>query len=78
MRFQFTIRDLLWLLVVIALVLAWRIDRSRVPQWEYSFEGLTFGREQAELDKLGTEGWEVCAYWFGSNTREALVKRPKR
>ena len=78
MKFQFTIRDLLWLLVVIALVLAWRIDRSRVPQWEYKYDGLTFGSEASDLDKLGMEGWEVCAYNFGSNQREVLLKRPKR
>ena len=70
--------SLFWLVVVIALVLAWRIDRSRIPQWEYSFEGLTFGREQAELDKFGMEGWEVCAFKFDSNQREVLLKRPKR
>jgi len=78
MRFQFSIRDLLWLLVVIALVLAWRIDRSRVPQWEYQFHALTPGSEAADLDKYGSEGWEVCAYDFRGNQKGAWVKRQKR
>jgi hypothetical protein len=77
MKFQFTIRDLLWLLVVIALVLAWRIDRSRVTQWEYKFTYLTVGREDSEMEKFGTEGWEGWAYVAG-NQRAVYLKRPKR
>ena len=78
MRFQFTIRDLLWLLVVIALVLAWRIDRSRVPQWEYTSETIN-NSSDAELDKLGAEGWEVCAVTGNDGFHRSLVlKRPKR
>ena len=78
MKIRFTIRDLLWLLALLAMFLAWRIDRSRVPQWEYQYNSLTFGNEAAELDKLGAEGWEVCSYNFGSNQREVLLKRQKR
>jgi hypothetical protein len=76
---QFTIRDLLWLLVVIALVLARRIDRSRVPQWEYRFTSLIGGGDGAvDLDKLGAEGWEACAFDFRSNHPQVLLKRQKR
>jgi hypothetical protein len=29
MRFRFTIRDLLWLTLVVALIISWRLDRNR-------------------------------------------------
>jgi len=76
MRFQFSIRDLLWLLVVIALVLAWRIDRSRVPQWEYTTDVIN-GSSDPRLNSLGSEGWEVCTD-TGGGLHEVLLKRQKR
>ena len=66
MKFQFSIRDLLWLFVVIALVVAWRIDRSRVPQWEYLQVPMqSHFIPDANLDKPGTEGWELAGIGGG-------------
>ena len=33
MRFRFTIRDLLWLTLVVALAVGWWIDSRRVPRY---------------------------------------------
>ena len=79
--FQFTVRDLLWLLGVIALVLAWRIDRSRVPQWEYQFkqiDTMTSGVKEREIAALGAEGWEVVFVNLGGRWSDVWLKRPKR
>jgi hypothetical protein len=35
MRFHFTIRDLLWLTLVVALIAAWSIDHWRKPSGRY-------------------------------------------
>ena len=41
MRFRFTIRDLLWLTVVVAMAVAWRLDRNRWQQdWNAAHAGL--------------------------------------
>ena len=46
MRFRFTIRDLLWLTALIAMAVAWRVDRQRLAhlnnynlRWETSTAG---------------------------------------
>src|SRR5262245_3917703 len=81
MRFQFTIRDLLWLFVVIALVLAWRIDRPRVQQWEYKTMPTGASNTVDFLNKYGAEGWEGFAVDPRTDERkwgEVLLKRPKR
>jgi hypothetical protein len=80
-RFQFTIRDLLWLFVVIALVLAWRIDRPRVQQWEYKTMPTGGGNMIDFLNKDGADGWEGFAVDPPTGERkwgELLLKRPKR
>jgi hypothetical protein len=52
MRFRFAIRDLLWLTVVVALVVAWRVDRSYWQKnWNADHEAIIrqVGDLQAEL-----------------------------
>jgi hypothetical protein len=40
-RFRFTIRDMLWLTVVVAMAIAWRLDRSRWQQdWNAAHTGI--------------------------------------
>ena len=77
MRFRFTIRDLLWLFVVIALVLALRINRSAIPQWEYTTDVIKDSSDP-KLQKLGTEGWEVCTDTPIGDFHNLLLKRQKR
>ena len=32
---RFTIRDVLWLILVVGLAVGWRVDRGRLEDWEY-------------------------------------------
>ena len=46
MRFRFTGRDLLWLTVVVALALGWRVDRSRLASERREFEVQALGYKE--------------------------------
>lgn len=78
MKLHFTIRDIFWLIIVIALVVAWRIDRSRAPQWEYKFKIINNDNEEAEMERLGAEGWEGWAYDRHNPQSNVYFKRQKR
>ena len=80
-RFQFTIRDLLLLIVIVALAAGWWIDHQRinrlsVQQWEYKRGNFT----DRELITNGGQGWEACSVVLnpGGNYIEVLYKRPLR
>ena len=49
--FRFTIRDVLWLTVVVAMGVAWWMDRSRIQS--------ELARSQGELGNLGRAVWEA-------------------
>ena len=78
MRFQFTIRDLLLIIVIAALAAGWWIDHQRinrltVQKWEYR-EETYFG---SALWNLGADGWEACGVIFPDSTNPKVVfKRP--
>ena len=77
-RFQFSIRDLLLIIVIAALAAGWWIDHQRinrlaVQHWEYRWAAP--GDFQQSQATLGDEGWEACA--INQNNR-ILLKRPKR
>ena len=60
--FRFTIRDVLWLTVVVALGLAWGLERRRSAKLEHKVDVIEIEAEQSrlviknlhdDLDKLG-------------------------
>jgi hypothetical protein len=83
MRFQFTIRDLLLLVAILALAAGWWIDHQRinrlaVQKWEYR-EATSYGGIEAIAAPLGDEGWEVCNVHYGdAGAAVVLFKRPKK
>jgi len=93
-RFQFSIRDLLLIIVISALAAGWwmdhqRINRLAVQQWEYFDEliqtgstgsqPLTPGAKEAELARRGSEGWELIEIESTSGlSKHFWFKRPKK
>ena len=82
MKFQFSIRDLLLIVAIVALAAGWwidhqRIDRLAVQKWEYR-EEYGYSGVQAIANKLGDDGWEVCSVSFVNNGASVLFKRPKK
>lgn len=82
MKFQFTIRDLLLIIVIAALAAGWWIDHQRinrltVQKWEYRTGSL---QDSNSLTANGSEGWEACGVVFNTryNNAEVLFKRPLR
>jgi hypothetical protein len=58
-RMRFTIRDLLWLTVLVAIVLVAFVVRSRREgRWEYR---ITADADTSELNKDGDQRWELVA-----------------
>jgi hypothetical protein len=81
MRFQFSIRDLLFLVAILALAAGWWVDHQRIskmePQkWEYK----TGPMVEQYLVGNGTEGWEVCGVERDEDRHYTTViyKRPKK
>ena len=56
--FRFTIRDVLWLTVVVAVALAVFLVRPRQSQWEYK---TIYSASDAELTAEGDKRWELVA-----------------
>ena len=52
--FRFTIRDVLWLTVVAAVMAAWWVERSVATDRVWKV------RAHAAADVLASEGWRVC------------------
>ncbi len=69
MKFQFSIRDLLLIIVIAALAAGWWIDHQRinrlaVQQWEYKtviMDQQISGETESKLAQLGAEGWEMVS-----------------
>jgi len=59
--FRFTIRDVLWLMVVVAVALAVYFAKPRT-QWEYKIESPSGPYSVPNLlDERAAEGWELMA-----------------
>ena len=52
--FRFTIRDVLWLTALVALAVAWWLERRLATDRDWKF------RANAAADVLQSEGWRVC------------------
>jgi hypothetical protein len=83
MKFQFTIRDLLLIIVIAALAAGWWIDHQRinrlvVQQWEYKEEAFLGADWQCKT--AGADGWEICGIYLTAGTGNpiAILKRPLR
>jgi len=84
-RFQFTIRDLLLIIVIAALAAGWWIDHQRinrlaVQQWEY--KSVLWRWDDETLNGLGGQGWDafsasVSSDAGGPNGMTVIFKRPK-
>ena len=93
MKIQFSIRDLLMMVAIVALAAGWWIDHQRISRlvaqqsqpWEYKIY-TAFGQLElfgSFLNNFGNEDWEACAISeIGSTSGErqvtVLFKRPKR
>ena len=77
---QFSLRDLFWLVLIVALVCAWWVNRPAVQKWEYRFIGGSGGVIQAkkELEKAGDEGWELAGTAAEGSFVYYVCKRPAR
>jgi hypothetical protein len=57
MNLRFTIRDVLWLTVVVAILLvAFVVRANRVTKWEYRID---YDVTHNSLNENGNEGWEL-------------------
>jgi hypothetical protein len=65
--FRFTIRDVLWLMVVVGLVLGWSIDHA-VIAWNRHVSDAKFRSAENKLNDLG---WQVRML---SNGREMIIE----
>jgi hypothetical protein len=81
MKIQFSIRDVLVTMAVIALAAGWWIDHQRINQssiqeWEYRIGNFRI----SELNTNGKDGWEACGAFYDENNRNAFVlyKKPLR
>ena len=80
MKVQFSIRDLLLIIAIIALAAGWWIDHQRInkmamQKWEYKIAKLN--DLDAELGPLGADGWELCGVPDRSEfPRTVFLKRP--
>ena len=59
--FRFTIRDVLWLTVVVAVVLVAFVVRSQPTQWEYKMESGGGPSPLKMLNEAGADGWELVS-----------------
>jgi hypothetical protein len=86
MKLRFSIRDLLWLTLVVAIVLGFLVfmyvRKPSVQEWEYhdfhvNSDGIWAFSGQ-HIDTLGKQGWEVCGVVNGKDQAVVLLKRPKQ
>ncbi len=76
---QFTIRDLMWLMVVVAVALAIYFVRPRQPRWEYKEKHIGSGTI-FDLTVEGNDGWELVQVQHGDGLtppRTFYLKRQK-
>lgn len=72
---RFTIRDLLWLMVVVAVALSLYFVKPRRTQWEFKQENVYWYDLGKRTD--GNEGWELVQADKDGNIVTLYFKRPK-
>jgi hypothetical protein len=65
--FRFTIRDVLWLMVVVGMGVGWWMDRSRISRMQSELD-----RSQGELGHLSRAVWE------GGYDPRVIIRDPRR
>jgi hypothetical protein len=75
--FRFTIRDVLWLTVVVAVALSLYFARPRPARmlWEYRINYNL--RRDSDFNAEGDNGWELVHVENESGNRQFIFKRPK-
>jgi hypothetical protein len=73
---RFTIRDVLWLTVVVAIALAVYLAKPRRTEWEYKTQDV-YWYEFDSTNAEGKEGWEIIQLNKDGNTITVYFKRPK-
>ena len=73
---RFTIRDLLWLMVVVAVALAIWFYKPRPTQWEVKTQDVYWYDFNDNTE--GNEGWELIQVEKDGNLRTLYFERPKR
>ena len=73
--FRFTIRDVLWLTVVVAVALSLYFVKPRRTQWEFKQEDVYWYDLGKRTD--GNEGWELVQADKDGNIITLYFKRPK-
>jgi hypothetical protein len=71
---RFTIRDVLWLTVVVATACAWRIDREKVKAEPYAPPEIWRQRAEASASVLREQGWKVS--WKDYTVEISKVGKP--
>ena len=78
MRFQFTVRELLLVIAIIAVMAGWWIDHKQITdglanqKWEFKTV------DYSELKGAGVQGWEICASYGTSSSRSRMVILKRR
>ncbi len=85
MKFQFSIRDLLLIIAIVALAAGWWIDHQRinrlsVQNWEYK---LLWNAQEADVNTFADKGWEACGMSSVMTGNQGamtfvMIRRPKQ
>ncbi len=75
MIMRFTIRDLLWLMVVVAVILAAYFVRPRQTFWEYK---TIYSPSDAEMTAEGEKGWEIVNAHSAPNGAEVRTFKRRK
>jgi len=77
-RFQFTVRELLLIIAIIAVIAGWWIDHQRITnslanqKWEFKTV------DYPELKGAGAEGWEISSSYATASSRSPMVILKRR
>jgi len=72
---RFSIRDVLWLMVVVAVALGVYVVRPRQQRWEYK---TVYSATDGELTVQGDNGWELLSVEQMSNGQVAQTFKRRR
>jgi hypothetical protein len=80
MRIRFSIRDLLWLTALVAVVFGFLVfmyvKSPTIHRWEYQW--VMSSGTAGPINVEGNNGWEACGVADRNGSSIVLMKRPKR